>query len=156
MWTVCLLHLTGLRPTFSLGRTSPQNGLNLMQNKPMDIHFCSWERCARLLNELWLSSAFSAWLGRHSCFAIFSHIICQTHYISLIFSILGSNDWINGRLFADPLNELLDVFLLFLISEGIFEDSRGCQFVDQHPILANISDNHEATEHFVWNSTFGP
>jgi hypothetical protein len=53
------------------------------------------------------------------------------------------------------LNEVLDVFLLFLISEGIFEDSRGCQFLDQHPILANINDNREATERFVWNSTFG-
>jgi hypothetical protein len=51
---------------------------------------------------------------------------------------------------------MLDVFLLFLISEGIFEDSRGYQFLDQRPILANINDNREATEYFVWNSTFGP
>jgi hypothetical protein len=50
--------------------------------------------------------------------------------------------------------EVFDVFLLFLISEGIFEDSRGCQFLDQHPILANIDDSREATEHFVWNLRF--
>jgi hypothetical protein len=52
------------------------------------------------------------------------------------------------------LNELLDGFLQFLTSVGIFEGSQGCQFLDQHPILANINDNREATEHFVWNSMF--
>jgi hypothetical protein len=66
------------------------------------------------------------------------------------------NNRINGRLFDVPLNSLIDVSLLFLISEGIFEDFRGCQFLNQHPMLANINDNHEATEHFVWNSTSDP
>jgi hypothetical protein len=52
------------------------------------------------------------------------------------------------------LDELSDDVSLFLISKGIFEDSRGCQFLDQHPILANINDKREATEHFEWNSMF--
>jgi hypothetical protein len=54
------------------------------------------------------------------------------------------------------LNGSLDASLLFLISENIFEDFRGCQFLNQHPILANTNDSHGATEHFVWSSTFDP
>ena len=61
-----------------------------------------------------------------------------------------ANAQINGRLFAAPLNGLLDASLLFLISKGIFQDFRSCQFLNQHPILANINDNHEGTGHFVW------
>jgi hypothetical protein len=63
---------------------------------------------------------------------------------------------INGRLLAVPLNGLLDASLLFLISGDILEDFRDYQFPGQRPNQASRDDNHESTEHFVWNSTFGP
>jgi len=63
---------------------------------------------------------------------------------------------INGKPFGVPLHELLEAFLLLLISEGIFEDLPGYQSLNQHPVLANINDNREATGHFVWNAAFDP
>jgi len=51
---------------------------------------------------------------------------------------------------------LLDAFLLFLISEGISGDIQDYQFLGRRPNQASTDDNHEATERFVWNSTFDP
>jgi len=49
---------------------------------------------------------------------------------------------------------LIDVSLLFLTSEGISQDFQDYQFLNQHPVPANINESREAIEHFVWNSMF--
>jgi len=63
---------------------------------------------------------------------------------------------INQGLCAVQLNGLKDASSSFSISEGIFEDFRDYQFLNQHLILANINDSREAIERFVWSSAFDP
>jgi hypothetical protein len=49
---------------------------------------------------------------------------------------------------------LIDAFLLFLISEDIFQDSQDYRFPSQHPNQARTDDSREAIERFVWHSAF--